>query len=489
MEITNYEQKIFTAHTKVNEISNYIKENSNELSAHEAEKYIYHAIMQIGKSLLECYFSIHNEKEEGKQIEDNSGKVYKRHNKENKDYYSIFGKICLLRQTYWRKGEGSIVPLDIACNMPEKSYSYFLQDVMNILSVTDSFEDSSKKLKRMFGLEIYNRPLAETTRASITNYDKYYDDKLPPLEKSEGELQVLSYDGKGVPMIKKEAAKLKGRQGKGEKRQKKKEALVGVSYTVDKNIRSAEDVATNLVYPVADSTCNKSKQVVPRAKNIRRMASLKKLKIDVIQAMQADALQRNPNNKRQTVVLIDGMPYLYKLVKKGLNEIKDYVVILDIIHVLEYLYLAAHSIYKENSKDAKKYVYKQLLGILNGRVGRVIGSMKQTKKKKNLTGNKLKSMEKVITYLSNHRKLMKYDEYLANGYPIGTGVVESACKLLVKKRMEGCGMRWSLEGAEAMLTLRSIETSNDWDEYHKFRIEQEAKRLYDPKQFHPKLAA
>ena len=80
---------------------------------------------------------------------------------------------------------------------------------------------------------------------SCTSYDKFYEQKPPPSKESEGELQVVSFDGKGVPVIKRELSELKARLGKGEKRQKKKEALVGVSYTVDRNVRNAKNVAGN----------------------------------------------------------------------------------------------------------------------------------------------------------------------------------------------------------------------------------------------------
>ena len=70
-------------------------------------------------------------------------------------------------------------------------------------------------------------------------------------EDTAGELLVVSFDGKGVPMIKAEAVKLKAKLGTGEKRQKKKEALVGVSYTVDPKPRSPEALAELLVDPEA----------------------------------------------------------------------------------------------------------------------------------------------------------------------------------------------------------------------------------------------
>ena len=67
----------------------------------------------------------------------------------------------------------------------------------------------------------------------------------------------------------------------------------------------------------------------------------------------------------------------------------------------------------------------------------------------------------------------RYDEYLRLGYPIGTGVVESTCGHTVKNRMEGTGRRWSIEGAEATLLLRSVYTSGDWETYWQSHMKRE----------------
>ncbi|MDM8556548.1 hypothetical protein QUF75_17620 [Desulfococcaceae bacterium HSG7] len=84
------------------------------------------------------------------------------------------------------------------------------------------------------------------------------------------------------------------------------------------------------------------------------------------------------------------------------------------------------------------------------------------------TESQIEKFEKVITYLKNHKQYMKYDQYLSQGYPIGSGVVESACDHVVKDRMEMSGAGWGINGAESILRLRSISKSGDWDEYWKF---------------------
>jgi len=478
MDANTKEKQIFESFSKLTELIDHIKENSGKIEAHQMEQNIFHGVMELGRTLMDYSFATMESKDSGQKI--SCGDVaLKHHGQRTRDYYSIFGKIRIARSCYWEKGSQLQFPLDKQCNLPANSFSYFLQEIVNSICITDSFSESKKKLKRFFNLTIHEQQLEQLNRKSITDYDQYYEQKPVPDKDTEGEIQVLSFDGKGVPMIKKEAAKIIARKGKGEKQQKKKEALVGISYTVDKIERTSKEVAANLIYP---ENKKESENSNVKALNIRRMASIAKSKEQVMEEIISDSLKRNPDNEKDVVVLIDGARSLEKKIKSLLdNKIQNYTVVLDIIHVLEYIYIAGNVLYDENSKKLKDYVYNQLLSILEGKTGRVIGGMKQTITKQKLRGHKLKAMEKVITYFTNHIQIMNYDQYLAKGYPIATGVVESACKLLVKDRMEGCGMRWSIEGAEAMLLLRSIDKSSDWENYQNFHIKQEGNRLFNKK--------
>jgi len=73
---------------------------------------------------------------------------------------------------------------------------------------------------------------------------------------------------------------------------------------------------------------------------------------------------------------------------------------------------------------------------------------------------------------------MDYAEYLRQGWPIGTGVVEGTCRHLVKDRMELSGMRWTVSGAGALLALRAVNENGDWEKFHEFRRLQRHKQLY-----------
>ena len=138
----------------------------------------------------------------------------------------------------------------------------------------------------------------------------------------------------------------------------------------------------------------------------------------------------------------------------------------------------AHCFHKDGSDEAKGFVEERLRGLLEGRVGYVIGGLRQRLTKGSVRGRKREVVESAIEYLENNREHMKYDEYLAAGYPIGSGVAEGACRHLVKDRLEQTGMRWTVTGAQAMLHVRSLYLNDQWDEFVVYRIEAEQDRLY-----------
>ena len=466
MRAISAEKCITEGKLELQRVFEFVQNNAGELKSYEMEKSIFEKILKIGLIAMQYYFSQKGTGDVGPEIQLENDRVLKKESQlKPRDYFSIFGKFKVPRSSYRLEGHWSVMPLDAQADLPQRCYSYFLQELMDFISIRDSFDEAALSLKKFFGLDIRSSRFEVIVEDTHTSYDEFYEAKPVPSAQSEGQIQVLSFDGKGVPMIKREAAKLKARLGKGEKRQKKKEALVGVSYSVDTKVRTAEEVAGNLIYPQeSEKKQNKTERVEVKAQNVRRLASLKRSKQEVVDEIVRDASARDSEHKRPWVVLMDGALGLWRLISKAMGAI-EYVGILDIIHVIEYLWLAGNTLSGENNAKTTKWVYERLLAILQGRVGTVIGGLKQSIAKRKLTKRKIDSLKVVIRYFENHRKWMKYDQYLRLGYPIGTGVVESSCGHTVKKRMEGTGRRWSIEGAEAVLLLRSIYTSNDWHAY------------------------
>ena len=116
--------------------------------------------------------------------------------------------------------------------------------------------------------------------------------------------------------------------------------------------------------------------------------------------------------------------------------------------------------------------------ILEGNVGQVVKGLRQTVTKRNLSGSKAKILLSVAAYFHRNRDRMRYNDYLAQGLPIASGSVEGACKNLIKDRMERSGMRWTQSMAEAVVKLRALYLSGDFNTYWDFHIREDQHRLY-----------
>ena len=130
----------------------------------------------------------------------------------------------------------------------------------------------------------------------------------------------------------------------------------------------------------------------------------------------------------------------------------------------------------EGSSEAEVWVKEKEAQLKAGRVGYVIGGLKQrvTKASRLKSAKRRKEMRKIIGYFEQHRAHMDYARYRREGYPIGSGVVEAAVKTLVKNRMEQTGMRWKEEGAEALLKLRAVFLNGYWEKFWRFHLQRQA---------------
>src|SRR5262249_2764331 len=185
---------------------------------------------------------------------------------------------------------------------------------------------------------------------------------------------------------------------------------------------------------------------------------------------------RNLGQDRPVICLLDGERALWDAQEVYFPEA---VGILDLFHVLERLWAVAHCFHAEGSDGARRFVEYRLRDLLQGRVGYVISGLKKRLRTARLSSQRREVVRSAVEYLANNREHMRYDEYLRAGYPIGSGVAEGACRHLVKDRLEQTGMRWTVEGAQAMLHVRALYLNGQWEEYLAFRVEQEQARLYE----------
>ena len=286
--------------------------NEGKQDAHKMEASIFNQLIKLGFLLMQLFFASQNKGNYGKMIETAQG-IAKRGRTSEKSYFSIFGKMKVTRYFY-HIGDVSFAPLDIVLNLPVRCYSYFLSEFANLLNINGAYENASGLLKKFFGVKLSISASETISGESSDCYEDYYDLKnsLPKPEREE-DYTVVSFDGKGVPMIKAEAAKIVARQGNGEKKQKKKEALVGVRYDVNANVRTAKEVATNLVYPDKKEDKNETSKPA-KAQNIRYIASVEMPKRKVMEEIHEHVKDESFSDK-PLVCIMDGALHLWNLFK------------------------------------------------------------------------------------------------------------------------------------------------------------------------------
>ncbi len=383
---------------------------------------------------------------------------------------TIFGPVEIHRMGYSRDGAPSIYPLDQTLALPARSFSYELQRRLVKAAVQNPFHESVEAVADLTGVSVPKRSLEEILRDAAQDFDAFYQERAP--EPAHGSILVASVDGKGIPMVKPGGAQPTVRLTKGQKANRKRMATVAAVFTRTPWVRTPEQVVKSLFRTERQTSA--AGQTPPRPENKRVWASLLKGKTAVIEEVAQEMQRRDPQGVKTRVAVTDGERALQILVEGTLGV----TLILDLLHVLEKLWKAAYVFHIEGSLEAELWVLDRTLRILFGDVSQVVKGIRQSVTKRGLIGAKRKTLCGVADYLHRNRARMRYDEYLAKGWPIASGPVEGACKNLIKDRMERSGMRWTEEMAEAIVQLRAIYLSGDFDRYWSFHIAKDQQRLH-----------
>jgi hypothetical protein len=401
---------------------------------------------------------------------------------------SIFGDIAISRVGYGLRGEESLFPLDGQLNLPEDSYSHGIRTMLGQEVAKNSFDEAIAAIRSRTGVSIPKRQAEELSRKAAADFELFYDrrllDKVVVAESAECPILALTTDGKGVVMIqddlreatRKKAVsaepKLKTRLSRGEKPNAKRMAQVASVYSIERHHRTPEEVCG----------MEDSNNTPPRPVGKRVWARLDKEQPEVISDLFDEAQRRDPEREKEWVALIDGQASQLERIKAEAKARKIKITIIaDLVHVIEYLWKAAWQLFDEGSKAAEAWVTDHLLAILKGDAKRVAAGIRRSATFRALKKSERRAIDKCADYLHKLAPYLAYDRYLQKGYPIATGVIEGACRYLVKDRMEITGARWSLSGAESILRLRSLHASGDLEEYWQFHKDQEFERNHESK--------
>jgi hypothetical protein len=186
---------------------------------------------------------------------------------------------------------------------------------------------------------------------------------------------------------------------------------------------------------------------------------------------------RDPRHLRTWVVLVDGAEHQLGLIRaEAARRGVTVHVIIDIIHVLEYIWGAAWSLHVTGDPAAEDWVAVKALAVLAGDSDRAAAQI--TADAAGLDRSRRPGASACVRYLRNKREFLRYDQALDAGWPIATGVIEGACRHLIADRLSIGGARWGLDGAEAIFTLRAVISNGDFEEYWRFHLKREHQRLY-----------
>ena len=411
---------------------------------------------------------------------------------------TTFGTVDVERVGYGARGHESLHPLDASLNLPPERYSLEVRRRVAEAAASRSFDEALFELSRHSGAQVPKRQAEQLAARAAEDFDAFYEARRaaagePAPDES---VVVLTFDGKGVVLHREDlreatrkAAERRRQQHEqlspfqrlqpGEKKHAKRMATVAAVYAVAPFVRSVEEFLQSLMprQPVAKTKKAKTPAVRPRPVAKRVWASLEHEPAEVIAEAMLEAERHDPQRVKRWVVLVDGAETQLDLVEAGAAAYGvDVTVILDIIHVVEYVWKAAHVFHREGSPDAAHWAWTRVQSILEGKARRVAAAMRRAATVAGLSSDTRKPVDTCADYLLKYAPYLHYDRYLAAGYPIATGVIEGACRYLVRDRMELTGARWRLAGAEAVLKLRALRASGDFDAYWDFHEAREYER-------------
>jgi hypothetical protein len=445
------------------------------------ERELFRRLLGLGHSLLSAFVALQGDGDLGPEAETPGGYPVRRlPEPHDRRYMSIFGELTIARVVYGtREGQKiEYVPLDEHLGLPESDFSYLLEDWGQRLCLKESYAEVGHSLEMLLGLRLGTRALEGMNRAVAEHAPAFQASLEVPPPEEEGPLLVVTADGKGVPMRRppQDGPKPHHRRTKGEKANKKQMACVGAVYSIKPFVRKAEDIIDEVLRREKAERRPGPQHKHVWAEMTRDVGGVEvTAKEGLFCQLYTESTARNLGHDRPVICLLDGERALWDAQEVYFPEA---VGILDLFHVLERLWGVAHCFHTEGSDEAKQFVEHRLRDLLQGRAGYVISGLRKRLRAEKLSSQRRKVVRSAVEYLTNNREHLRYDEYLAAGYPIGSGVAEGACRHLVKDRMEQTGMRWTVEGAQAMLHARALYLNDQWVEFLTFRVEQEQARLY-----------
>jgi hypothetical protein len=396
---------------------------------------------------------------------------------------TLSGTVRVQRCAWRRPGAGNFCPADAALSLPASRHSHSVAKLAAIEAARGSFDAAHEAITRRCGPVIGKRQAEDAVVHAAIDIPAFYAARISPPCTS-GTLLVLSADGIVMrPEALREATakaaarmrKMRTRLASGEKPARKRMATLVTVYDAEPASRRPHDI----IAPPGGRHGTRAPRPGPKARGKWLAGSVRHDPAEVIAAAFDEAEARDPGHLRTWVVLVDGAEHQLNLIcAEAARRGVTIHVIIDIIHVLDYVWGATWSFHEAGDPAAEDWVAVKALAVLAGDSDRAAAEIAAEADAAGLEGSRRAGADACVRYLANKRDFLHYDQTLEAGWPIATGVIEGACRHLIADRLSLSGSRWGLDGAEAVLTLKAVITNGDLEEYWRYHLEREHQRLY-----------
>jgi hypothetical protein len=480
--------------TLAQDLAIFVQQGVREAASFDKiERGVFDKVLDMGFAAVQLFLDAQGDGDLGASVALEDGRtLYRSESVEKRPLRTIFGEHVFEAYVYaaGSKRKIELRPIDARINLPAGKASYLLQEFSQLFCVEKAFAVGARQFKTVFRQQLSVDVLEDINRAMGEQADRFLQELPLPPPAAEGAILVASADGKGVPLVRQDAAKVPAFEQK-ERPGNRRMATLGCVYTVDPHVRTPEQIVAALfrddtVAQPADrpEACYKHYRAFfaePGSEGEEALPSAYRTWTWLAEEMAARCQPGQP-----IVRLMDAQPSLWDasdacledlVAKRESTEESSVVDILDIIHVSGYLWKAAKAFYS-HKEPQEAFVQDRLLRILRGEVSGVITGLRRMASERGLKGLALTDVRTTCNYFENNTERMRYDEYLRAGYPIASGVIEGACRHVIKDRMEHGGMRWTLPGAQAMLDVRCVCASSEWENFGSWRQAEQAKRVH-----------
>lgn len=423
---------------------------------------------------------------------------------------TLFGEVVVRRLGHKSNGAPATFPMDRALNLPKEKYSLSLRARVADEASTSAFNRTVRQVDVTTGGHVPKRQTEQLVVREATDFDAFYEASLassrvtptpandvrePEKLPTPAKLLVASADGSGVPTLRAhlrkatrkaaEAAEAEGLRGDPMAPRKKRNhdrriAIVTGCWEQEAQPRKAEEIRAALG-PKERKKVTAKPAPTPKPEGKRIWASVEKTQAEGIEDLFDEIDRRDPNRSREVIVLVDGSESQQADIKAEAGKrARAFRLVLDLLHVMSYVWKAAFALRGHVARAADQWCADTLYMLLTQPPADVIASIVRSRGQcgASLTPADLVKVDRCIEYLRKNIDHIDYASYLAAGLPIASGVIEGACRHLIKDRLNLTGARWSVVGAEAILKLRALRSSGDWDAYLHFHYQREHERNY-----------